>query len=265
MAGYATGALGSGVGVVASLGLLAAGAVPALRAAGATAGADATAGAGATDAAGGQATATGSRDRTAALVLALVWGLAIPVGLFTVSQVHPLFAVRYLVFCLPGIALLWGIAAARVRPAVAVLAVLVVAGSGLPQQLHERGPGGHGEDLVALDAVIAAHVRRGDELVFVPWSVRRVSQLDPGIWAGLGNPVLTRPDRSTALFAARADQATALTRLDHAQRVLLIARTATGGSPPDAEDVAVAAAVRRRLPTRTTFAVEGFTVELHTR
>jgi len=264
LAGYVTGALGSGVGVAASLGLLVAGAVPALRGSAATAAADGHPTAAGTAAAAGPETAIGSRDRAAAVVLAAVWGLVIPLGLFTVSRVHPLFAVRYLVFCLPGIALLWGITAARVRPAVAVLAVLVVAGSGLHQQLRERGPSGHGEDLVALDAVIAAHAHRGDDVVFIPWSVRRVSQLDPALWAGLENPVLTQPDRSTALFASRADSTTALTRLDHARRVLLIARTATGGSPPDPEDAAVAAAVRRRLPTRTTISVEGFTVEIHT-
>ncbi len=55
-----------------------------------------------------------------------------------------------------------------------------------------------------------------------------------------------------------------MSRVEHAPRVLLISRTASSGSPPNAEDVGWPPRSRRRRATRTTIPVEGFTVEIHT-
>jgi mannosyltransferase len=200
-----------------------------------------------------------------ALALAVTWGLAIPVALFLGSQLDPLFAARYLVFCIPGIALALGLAAARIPLAVAVIFVVVIGATGLPHQVDERKPGGHGENLVALDAIVRAEARPGAEVVFAPWSVRRVTQLEPELWRTLRNPVLEEPDQSTALFAARAGSETAIARLSQSSEVILISKSSAGGSQLDSEDRSVTAAVRHDLTARRTLAVEGFTVEIFTR
>lgn len=164
-------------------------------------------------------------------LLPLAWGLGLPVLLWLVSQVDPLFRERYVLFTLPGIALLVGRVLSRAPRLPAWLALLAVAVAGLPTQAAIRGPGGHGEDIRALDAAVAAQRRPGDVTVFQPRSIRRVTQLDPPVWAGL-------PAVTTAAG------------LSDARRVLVVGQTrrgtaGTGGL--SGTDGAADAAVQRAL------------------
>lgn len=118
-------------------------------------------------------------------IVPVAWGVGLPVLLWVVSQADPLFRERYVLFTLPGIALLVARVLARAPVAIAWVALLVVAVAGLPTQVAIRGPGGHGEDIRALDTAVAAQRRPGDVAVFTPRSSTRVTQLDPPVWAGL--------------------------------------------------------------------------------
>ncbi len=125
------------------------------------------------------------RARPLALV-ALPWAV-LPVALsFAISQVHPIYNPRYLLFCVPGVVLLAG-AVFTVRPkaapgeaarppvpaalvvntapvlAVALLAVLVV-----PAQVRLRQPAARPDDLRTLASSLAAQERPGDAVLFVP-------------------------------------------------------------------------------------------------
>lgn len=117
----------------------------------------------------------------------VVWGVGTPVLLWLVSQADPLFRERYVLFALPGIALLVGRVLARIPIPVAAVTLVAVAGTGLPTQVAIRGTGGHGEDIRALDRLVAAQRRPGDAVVFVPRSTRRVTQLEPPVWSGLAD------------------------------------------------------------------------------
>lgn len=161
---------------------------------------------------GGQEPAGGVRG----WALPLSWGIGVPVLLWLVSQLHPLFDARYLLFALPGIALLIGRVLARLRRAAGAAALILVAAAGVPEQVAVRGPGGHNENIRALDAAVAAARRPGDMVLFVPDATSRVSQLDPAIWVGTTR---LRPDRA----APPAATAT--------HRVLLIQRVTRTGEP----------------------------------
>lgn len=175
-------------------------------------------------------------------LLPVAWGLGLPVLVWLVSQVDPLFRDRYVLFTLPGLALLVGRVLARLPTVAAAVALVAVVATGLPTQAAIRGPGGHGEDIRALDSTVAAVRRPGDAVVFVPRSTTRVTQLDPTVWAGL--PDLTGdPGRP-------------------ARRILLVRRgSAAQGS--GAADRATLAAVERRRRAADTRSVTGFTVTVY--
>jgi len=183
----------------------------------------------------------------------VTWGVGLPVLLWVVSQADPLFRERYVLFTLPGIALLVGRVLARVPVAIAWVALLAVAGAGLPTQAAIRGPGGHGEDIRALDTAVAAQRQPGDVAVFTPRSTTRVTQLDPPVWAGL-----------------RAVTTTAV--LSGVPRVLVV-RHVTAGSggadaPTDANglaDAAVQRALAAGFRATTTTEVTGFRLTVYVR
>jgi mannosyltransferase len=128
------------------------------------------------------------RARPLAMV-ALPWAVLPIVLSFTISQFHPIYHPRYVVFCVPGFALLaaagladtgWAGAAlvkrvpawARlvtgrswVTPAV-VLALLAILT--LPAQVHIREPNSRPDDLRAVANTLAAQERPGDAVLYVP-------------------------------------------------------------------------------------------------
>jgi len=173
----------------------------------------------------------------------VAWGVGIPVLLWVVSQADPLFRERYVLFTLPGIALLVGRVLARIPPAVAAVTLVAVALAGLPTQLAVRAPGGHGEDIQALDRVVAAQRRPGDAVVFVPRSTRRVIQLEPPVWSGLA-------DRSTDPGLP-------------ARRVLLIEHSTRSDERRTGTDAATERTLARAYRAAGSTSVTGFTVVVY--
>ena len=81
------------------------------------------------------------------------------------SRLTPVYAFRYIVFCIPAAALLLGAGlAAAGRAAVPGLAALVLLG--LPGQLGERGPAGHCDDIRGVDQIVAAREQPGDAVLY---------------------------------------------------------------------------------------------------
>ena len=180
----------------------------------------------------------------------VVWGVGLPVLIWVVSQVDPLFRDRYVLFTLPGLALLAGGVLARLPVPVAAVTVAAVVVAGLPTQVAIRQAGGHGEDIRALDAAVAALRRPGDAVVFVPRSTARVAQLDPRVWAGTTN--LTD---NPALIGSAARPTS---------RVLLVQRVSGADSGPSATDSAAVRAVERSRRPTDRVAVTGFVVTVYT-
>jgi mannosyltransferase len=123
------------------------------------------------------------RDGARPAAFAVPWALLPPAGLWLAGRTTPLYTERYLVFCLPALALLAGWALARAgrrTAAVALAAVLVLA---LPQQVRLRSAAGHGEDVGRLLAVLDDRGRAGDAVVFQQQSSRLVAEAYPRVFA----------------------------------------------------------------------------------
>jgi hypothetical protein len=77
-----------------------------------------------------------------------------PVLLHSAAEVAmPVYAPRYVAYCLLALALPVGVGAGRDCLAPRVIALLLIAGLGLPTQLAQRQVGGHGDDIRSVDPV----------------------------------------------------------------------------------------------------------------
>ncbi len=98
--------------------------------------------------------------------LTLPWLVVPPFILFAASAVHPVYTSRYILMCIPALALIMGAAVVTFGRIGAPVAVAVVLGAGVTAQLAVRGPAGHFDDIRALDTIVAAHARPGDAVLY---------------------------------------------------------------------------------------------------
>ncbi len=145
--------------------------------------------------------------------VALPWLALPPLILLLVSRVHPVYVERYVVFCLPALALLCaaglaGLArlaaatlaaatpAGRPRPVLcwlpsaavlAVLAVLLIA----PQQAVRR-PDARPDNLRAAAAIVAANGQPGDVIFFIPTKTRVLRLAYPAAFAHIRDLALAQ-------------------------------------------------------------------------
>ena len=138
--------------------------------------------------------------------------LLVPVVLLlTVSLVQPLFEVRYVLFCVAGLPLL----AARGVEQLATVAVratsrravgwalagLLVAGvslAQLPDLRHERTITSRSQDLAGVAAVLRAHAKPGDAVLFVPPTLRIGAMAYPDGFRQVDDVALDRSARRAA-------------------------------------------------------------------
>jgi mannosyltransferase len=94
------------------------------------------------------------------------WAIVPPAALVLVSLALPMFLPRYLVFTTPAWAQLVGVALVRWRMPLACLGIAVLAALGLPAQLQQRTPGGHGQATGQIAEVLRAQEQPGDAIVY---------------------------------------------------------------------------------------------------
>ena len=105
-------------------------------------------------------------DWPAGLVaLALPWIVLPPVILLAVSLIHPVYTIRYVACCIPAAALLAGAALAALGRTAGLAALVMIAVVGLPSQLAQRAPGGHGFNIRRVEEVVAGRARPGDAVL----------------------------------------------------------------------------------------------------
>jgi len=144
--------------------------------------------------------------RSAGLTLALValpWLVGPPVLLMAVSLVHPVYVERYVVFCLPALSILVAAGLARLTsqrllgrgatggrarllsalPSAALAVITVVALIG--PQLAIRLPTARADNLRAVAAVLGAHERPGDAILYLPWDTAVIANAYPAPYARL--------------------------------------------------------------------------------
>jgi mannosyltransferase len=122
-------------------------------------------------AAGIVVSALGGRERLRASwpgsvpALCLPWLILPPAILVIGSQITPLYTFRYVLFCIPAIALLAGAGLAALGWVAGTAALVVVAVLGVPAQLQVRGPNGHGDNVRRADRIVARNMRPGDAVL----------------------------------------------------------------------------------------------------
>jgi mannosyltransferase len=168
--------------------------------------------------------------RSALARLALPW-LALPIlTLLVVGLLTPAFDSRYILFCVPALALLAGSGLDRLishvgqrRNVVAAAAVAVIALAGLPAQLAYRAPAGHLDNFRLIAQTLAANERPGDAVIYVPEYWRQISAAYPASFAHLRDIALARtPEQEDDLSGADVSTAELITRLATVHRVWLI-------------------------------------------
>jgi mannosyltransferase len=179
----------------------------------------------------------GLRSRTGAKTawLALPWLVAPPVLLLSAAEfATPVYVQRYVVYCLPALALPVGVGLAGIALAPRVIALLLIAGLGLPTQLAQRQVGGHGDEIRAAADIIAAHERPGDGVLYdcptchYPDMPQEFAFAYPAAFGPLDHLALAQsPSASGTLRGTETDQATLGRRLDGVSRVWLVE---TGGN-----------------------------------
>jgi len=97
--------------------------------------------------------------------LCLPWLILPPALLLVASVVTPVYTLRYVLLCIPAIALLAGAGLASLGWVAGTAALVVVALLGWPMQLQVRTPDGHGDNIRRADRIVAANRRPGDAVL----------------------------------------------------------------------------------------------------
>ncbi|HEY4459882.1 MAG TPA: glycosyltransferase family 39 protein [Pseudonocardiaceae bacterium] len=176
-----------------------------------------------------------ARNSGATAWLALPWLLAPPVLLLSAAEIAiPVYVQRYVTYCLPALALPVGVGLATITVAPRVIALLLIAGLGLPTQLAQREVGGHGDTIRVATDILAAHERPGDGVIYdcpschYPDMPREFAFAYPAAFRPLDDLALAEsPSASGTLRGTETDPATLTRRIDSVDRVWLIE---TGGT-----------------------------------
>jgi len=99
------------------------------------------------------------------VALCLPWLILPPAILLAGSLITPLYLFRYVLLCMPAVALLAGAGLSALGWVAGTAALVVIALLGVPAQLKARGPAGHGDNVRQADRIVAAHARPGDAVL----------------------------------------------------------------------------------------------------
>jgi len=103
------------------------------------------------------------------------WLLVPPAILAGTSVLVPIYTVRYILFCLPAIALIVGTALAAAGREIGAVVLAGIILLGLPEQQAFRLPFGHNENIRQADRIVARTMHPGDAAIFHNGSVDPVS------------------------------------------------------------------------------------------
>lgn len=98
--------------------------------------------------------------------LTVPWIVLPPALLISVSFAQPLFVNRYILYCLPALALLVGAGLAVLGRIAGPAALVVIALLGLSTQLAVRAPDGHTDNIRGVDRIIVQQRQRGDAVLY---------------------------------------------------------------------------------------------------
>jgi mannosyltransferase len=152
--------------------------------------------------------------------LALPWLAIPPVVMLAVSQAMPVYNFRYVVFCVPALALLAGLGLAAVGWVWRAGAVMLILALAVPAQLAMRVPG---TGLRQAASILAAAERPGDAIVYPRTDIPPWYLAYPAGFARLDNIGMARsPAVSGRLYGVSVPLALLKQREQHAQRIWVV-------------------------------------------
>lgn len=155
--------------------------------------------------------------------LSLPWMLVPPGLLIGASVISPIYTARYVLICIPAAALLGGMAIVALGRIAGPVGLALVLLAGVTTQVAQRQLNGHGDNVRALDRVVAAHARRGDVVLYTNPNAESFSA---AYSFGLGKlpdvAIKQAADKSGTLAGTSVDQSTLRARLSRASRVWVV-------------------------------------------
>ena len=144
-----------------------------------------------------------------------------PAILLAGSLITPLYTFRYVLLCIPAIALLAGAGLASLGWVAGAAALVLIALLGLPQQRQVRGPDGHGDNVRQADRIVAEHMRPGDAVL--EFKAENFAQAYPYGIRKLAPVALAKsPIRSATLIGTFLPDPVVRERLTHVPRVWVV-------------------------------------------
>jgi Dolichyl-phosphate-mannose-protein mannosyltransferase len=152
----------------------------------------------------------------------LPWLLVPPALSLAISQLHPIYVPRYLMYIVPALALGAGFGIEQIAKwvgrgrfrvaaiAAAIVPLALICALALPTQLSIREPDSRPDNLRAFAAVLRSGSLPGDRVLFVPADRQDFVTAYPAAFAGLDTRSLQAADGTdlpTASLAARIDRA----------------------------------------------------------
>ncbi|HEV2452268.1 MAG TPA: glycosyltransferase family 39 protein, partial [Streptosporangiaceae bacterium] len=165
--------------------------------------------------------------------LALPWLILPPLVLVAISEVHPIYTFRYVVFCLPSVALLAGAGLAALGPVSRTVALALVVTLAVPAQLSLRIPGsGIGVAMGAATQVLASQERAGDAIVYPGSSIPPWYLAYPRAFGPLRDISLAQPGAAIGRLYGSSVSVPALKRRERGvQRIWVVEMAAPWRSP----------------------------------
>ncbi len=215
-------------------------------------------------------------NRIGLAALALPLAVVPPGILLLVSQVQPLYHVRYVLFAVAGVALLaasglsrllQSIAATRARPRLTwLVSILIVAGIfavQLPAQQHNRTVAGHGNDLAGIAAIISREAEPGDAVLFLPSRFRAAALAYPTDFTAVHDIALDKtPVEAANLRGVDHSRRQVRQTLLSTRRVWVIGRTKLSVRPEEIGAVSARQVLHDQFTADRSYRVPGMQVTL---
>jgi mannosyltransferase len=153
--------------------------------------------------------------------LCLPWLILPPAILLVASVVSPVYTLRYVLLCMPAIALLAGAGLASLGWVAGTAALVVIALLGVPMQRQVRAPDGHMDNIRQADRIVADNRRPGDAVL--EFKAENFAQAYPyGIRQLIPIAQARSPVQSATLVGTFLPDPVVRQRLTHVSRVWVV-------------------------------------------
>jgi mannosyltransferase len=156
-------------------------------------------------------------------LLSLPWLIVPPILLLAASTVQPVYTSRYILLCIPALALIGGAAIASYGRIIGSIALVIILISGATTQLGQRTEAGHYDDILAIDKIVRAEAQPGDVVLYTNPNAESFGAAYSYGLGKLRNIALKQgPIPSGTLAGSQASISEIKSRLRHAKRVWVV-------------------------------------------